>query len=257
MNHIKEDSKMMWGQIQRGDWNAVRTALASDYGRKVIRRTHFNGVTVLASSIGYHPPVDVVRAMVDIHPNALITAGIRRRLPLHLACAFGASREVLEVLIEGNDSAATATDADGRTPLHYVVENFCHATESYFGNTDPRRLVTFEAVKVVLAAAPCAAHMRDEVNGETPFDFMCRLSHEMGYKYHNQGLTSRWCGNSASDAVSLKEMKCWLNRTRGKSSSSISKYAICILPHRRRQRATYEHLANVFAVAQHGGIAAL
>lgn len=44
-------------------------------------------------------------------------------LPLHYACAYGASEAVLNVLLEGNYETITARDNKGRTPLHYAMGN--------------------------------------------------------------------------------------------------------------------------------------
>ena len=44
-------------------------------------------------------------------------------LPLHYACAFGASEEVLYVLAEAYPDAITARDSRQRTPLHFALSN--------------------------------------------------------------------------------------------------------------------------------------
>lgn len=44
-------------------------------------------------------------------------------LPLHYACAFGASEEVLYVLTEAYPDAITARDSRKRTPLHFALSN--------------------------------------------------------------------------------------------------------------------------------------
>ncbi len=44
-------------------------------------------------------------------------------LPLHYACAYGASDEVLKILLESVPSSTTAVDFKGRTPLHFAMGN--------------------------------------------------------------------------------------------------------------------------------------
>mmetsp|Transcript_50526 Transcript_50526/g.152217 ORF Transcript_50526/g.152217 Transcript_50526/m.152217 type:complete len:851 (-) Transcript_50526:98-2650(-) len=44
-------------------------------------------------------------------------------LPLHYACAYGASEEALHILTDGNVDSITATDRKGRTPLHFALGN--------------------------------------------------------------------------------------------------------------------------------------
>ena len=45
------------------------------------------------------------------------------QLPLHYACAFGASEEVLYVLTEACPEAINAKDKRQRTPLHFALSN--------------------------------------------------------------------------------------------------------------------------------------
>jgi len=44
-------------------------------------------------------------------------------LPIHYACAYGASVEVLTVLIQSWEESIQKTDAKGRTPLHFAMGN--------------------------------------------------------------------------------------------------------------------------------------
>lgn len=44
-------------------------------------------------------------------------------LPIHYACAYGASEEILSELIQAWEDSMTKTDAKGRTPLHFAMGN--------------------------------------------------------------------------------------------------------------------------------------
>ena len=44
-------------------------------------------------------------------------------LPIHYACAYGSSEEVLHLIIEGYDEGIHCVDFKGRTPLHFVMGN--------------------------------------------------------------------------------------------------------------------------------------
>lgn len=44
-------------------------------------------------------------------------------LPLHYACAYGASEEALKILTDGHVDSITACDRKGRTPLHFALGN--------------------------------------------------------------------------------------------------------------------------------------
>lgn len=55
------------------------------------------------------------------HPTR--TRSLLQQLPLHYACAFGASEEVLYVLTEACPEAINAKDKRQRTPLHFALSN--------------------------------------------------------------------------------------------------------------------------------------
>lgn len=44
-------------------------------------------------------------------------------LPIHYACAYGSSEEVLRLIIEGYDGGVVRLDFKGRSPLHFVMGN--------------------------------------------------------------------------------------------------------------------------------------
>ena len=44
-------------------------------------------------------------------------------LPIHYACAYGATVEVLTVLVHAWEESTTKTDSKGRTPLHFAMGN--------------------------------------------------------------------------------------------------------------------------------------
>ena len=64
----------------------------------------------------------------ELHLRTFLLAGPRfyfptAMLPIHYACAYGASVEVLNALIDSWDHSLRETDSRGRTPLHFMMGN--------------------------------------------------------------------------------------------------------------------------------------
>jgi ankyrin repeat protein len=59
--------------------------------------------------------------------GAVKAADKRGMCPLHYACAYGASLNTLEVLIEAHPRALELTDINGFLPLHYAMSNCARA----------------------------------------------------------------------------------------------------------------------------------
>jgi len=68
-------------------------------------------------------PVTPAAVLLLLSSNAGKYPDMGGMLPLHYACAYGASEAVLNVLLEGNHETITARDNKGRTPLHYAMGN--------------------------------------------------------------------------------------------------------------------------------------
>jgi len=61
--------------------------------------------------------------------GAAKVADVTGKLPLHYACAYGASRNVLEILINADPRAVICADLKGLMPLHYAMGN-CDRADS-------------------------------------------------------------------------------------------------------------------------------
>lgn len=104
------------------------------------------------------PTVEVIRLWLERNKDDVKRHGIGGHLPLHYACAFGASVDVIEVLIEAYpDSLITPDDHDNMLPLHFAC----------------RQGATIEVLEVLLEAHPEATFAEDN-HGLTPMD--CAMS---------------------------------------------------------------------------------
>lgn len=68
-----------------------------------------------------NPPHDIIAELVAAAPETVSWVDSHGWLPLHHACANGASTEVLKILAEAYPEGKTAQDNQNRTPLHFYA----------------------------------------------------------------------------------------------------------------------------------------
>lgn len=90
-------------------------------------------VTVLHLVLQRRPPLDVVKTLIDICPQAVHEPSIpSQELPLHYAlrCSYPSTiqrREVIELLLKVHPESIAAVTANGQTPLHVACQSTCSA----------------------------------------------------------------------------------------------------------------------------------
>jgi len=67
------------------------------------------------------PPSDIVQSLIDSSPETATWPDSHGWLPLHHACANGASTEVLSILIDAYPEGKIKQDNQNRTPLHFYA----------------------------------------------------------------------------------------------------------------------------------------
>jgi ankyrin repeat protein len=68
----------------------------------------------------YNPPHDIVHALVEAAPETVAWIDSHGWLPLHHACANGASPMVMQILIQAYPAGKLQQDNQQRTPLHFL-----------------------------------------------------------------------------------------------------------------------------------------
>lgn len=126
-----------------------------------VRGAYAAKVTSLHFACEQRPPVDVVRALVEAHrPSAGQRQEPGGQLPLHAACTWGSSAEVVHILLEAYPAAAKACDFLFNLPLH------CAA---YSGSST-------DAVRFLVRAFPNSVLSRNH-QGSSASDIVGRLTH--------------------------------------------------------------------------------
>jgi ankyrin repeat protein len=107
-------------------WEQIRDWLKShseDEVRDAVCYTGDRGMTSLHYVAQNNPPLDIVRKMIYLGHGALLSPDDFNWMPLHYACACGASSEVQLLISEAAPEAKTVFDRRGRAPIHFAISN--------------------------------------------------------------------------------------------------------------------------------------
>lgn len=156
----RDQTELVWERVRRWLWanpHASQRQAAADV-RGVADATCLHLVCKL-----HNPPEDVVHALLEAAgsaDNALPQwTDSHGWLPLHHACANGASPEVLKLVVDAFPDGRLQQDRQGRTPLHF------YATRHH---DSPANM----ALNAELLAEDGAAALQDR-SGMLPFHYAC------------------------------------------------------------------------------------
>lgn len=156
---------MVLGSVEMKDWvgfeamaipNAHTFSLLSNYLSKC---EDFNGMTLLHAIVRHDPPNKLLRRMIKLYPEALISKDCLGRTPLHVATGSGSDECIIKVLVVSCPEACNAQDEDGRTPLHFACDSSCELFED--DEDHPRGPPDFEIVRTILAGSKKAVCVED------------------------------------------------------------------------------------------------
>lgn len=106
--------------IEFEQWDVVRNRLQNDTERKRSYKIYKSKMSALHLACQHNPPADIIKMLLDANPMA---ASARSHpfgeLPLHFATGQNmASEEVILLLADANKSAISAQTTQGISPLH-------------------------------------------------------------------------------------------------------------------------------------------
>mmetsp|Transcript_23112 Transcript_23112/g.47061 ORF Transcript_23112/g.47061 Transcript_23112/m.47061 type:complete len:859 (-) Transcript_23112:40-2616(-) len=106
-------------------WDAIRAWLAAnpnqaDRQSAAMHQGRFMTTALHMVCKLMNPPVDIIEALIECAPDTVTWADSNGWLPLHHACANGASGKVLAVLVEAYPEGKVKQDKRFRTPLHFA-----------------------------------------------------------------------------------------------------------------------------------------
>lgn len=118
----RELADQAWDQVRRWLWSneqlEIRRAAVS-----FISPSHRNSTPLHLLFQLHDPPVAIVTDFVEAAPDVLMQPDALGRLPLHYACEYGVTTEVLELITELRPAAKYQTDNFDNTPLLYACRS--------------------------------------------------------------------------------------------------------------------------------------
>lgn len=156
--------------IERRLWSSVvarvrQDPLEAEQELQVMTRGGFmasTGMSPLHYACERRPPADVVQILIESFPVATLTRAMPGGcLPLHIACTWGSSPEVVSVLLAADSGSVRVKDELGNVPLHSAC----------FSGTD------CNVVDALLRADSKSVLARNH-QGSRPFDICKRLRHD-------------------------------------------------------------------------------
>jgi hypothetical protein len=121
-----EDVELL-GTIRNKDWSRLmrrvethpHVAFVKFSGRDSLSK----GNSVLHEVCKNNPTVDIIETLIDANESAITLKGNGGSLPLHYACATGASTEVIQYLVSNYPEAVSTTEDNERAlPLHFACK---------------------------------------------------------------------------------------------------------------------------------------
>lgn len=129
----KEQVEHTWEKVRRWLWAhpTEEERRAAAYIRGQADATSLHLMCKL-----HNPPDDVIQALVEAAPDTVTWTDAHGWLPLHHACANGASPEVLKILIDTYPEGKVQKDDQSRTPLHFYVTRSSDNVASMTANAE-------------------------------------------------------------------------------------------------------------------------
>ncbi|CAB9500695.1 Ankyrin Repeat [Seminavis robusta] len=118
LNHRRELVEQTWDLVRRWLWTHqdAEERCSAAYIRGQANATPLHLMCKLNN-----PPSDLIQDIVDAAPDVAGWTDSHGWLPLHHACANGASPDVLRILIDAYPDGKITQDSLNRTPLHFYA----------------------------------------------------------------------------------------------------------------------------------------
>ena len=116
--HRREVVEHTWDLVRRWLWTHQD---AEDRRQAAYIRGQANATPLHLMCKLNNPPADLIQDIVDAAPDVAGWTDSHGWLPLHHACANGASPDVLRLLIEAYPNGKITQDSLNRTPLHFYA----------------------------------------------------------------------------------------------------------------------------------------
>ena len=124
--------------------------------------------SLLIQSCKNNPKLEDISKLLKENPYAVFDTDNERRLPLHVACQYGACPEVIKELLEANKAATIVKDKSGMLPIHRAC-SFYHKNSDQEKSKEAVEKSLVEVLQNLLRVVPRSILEEDDV-GATPVD---------------------------------------------------------------------------------------
>lgn len=109
----------------------------------------------------FQAPTSIVRLVAKTYQESVKSADALGRFPIHIACAWGASPETIEFLINEHPVAASIQDNEGKAPIHHLCQSFTLNYEDASLVAMPVKDTMMSIVSLLKVAAPKSFNLED------------------------------------------------------------------------------------------------
>ncbi len=114
---------------------------------------------IIHHACSHRAPKDIVLSLSSKYWKSLYHADSDGRYPIHVAAINGAGPDVISLLINANSPSAGIKDTLGKTPLHYVCEEFLRKNKG--ANSLKCHQNMFWTVGLLIKSAPSSVNVED------------------------------------------------------------------------------------------------
>jgi len=115
----------LYEYAEKKKWHKVKALLKLPMAKDETTFADTSGLTFLGLCVAFSAPEEVLRQVLDMHPQHVFAQDIYGATALHIACLNGASLQTVLVLINECKDLVKVPDIDGRLPIHHCVECIC------------------------------------------------------------------------------------------------------------------------------------
>lgn len=116
---------------------------------------------VVHFAVRFQAPLRTVSLLAKLYPSSIRSPDASGRYPIHVACKWSATPDVINHLILLNSSAVGVQDNFGKTPMHYLAEFYVANYPPSLERLYPLDQSMMQVVKFLLRAAPACVNLED------------------------------------------------------------------------------------------------
>jgi hypothetical protein len=116
---------------------------------------------VLHFALRFQAPLRTVSLLSKLYSSSITSPDASGRYPIHVACKWSSTPDVINYLVRLNSSACGVQDNFGKTPMHYVAEFYVANYQLSLERLYPMDESMMEVLKLLKTAAPASVNLED------------------------------------------------------------------------------------------------